>query len=121
MLRYNPSLELVQLFLQYGADIFKRGTFWKSSILHVFCASCDQADVLKELLERGAELEALDSVKETPLHWLMSRFQNEGVPVDIVKILIDAGVNVNAEDEASERECSREGEKYAADFFRTTS
>ena len=98
---------MVQLFLQHGADIFKRGSFWKSSILHVFCASCDKADVLRELLERGAEIEALDSVKETPLHWLMSRFQNEGVPEDIVRILIDAGVNVNAEDEASEREYSR--------------
>lgn len=97
----NPSLEVVRLFLDHGADLLKTTKEWKSSILHVFCGVCDNADVLRELLDRGAKVDALDQGKETPLHALMQRW--ESVPAELVKILIEAGADVNAEDEHSQR------------------
>lgn len=102
---YRPGLEVVQLFLKNGGDIFKTGSAWKSTILHNFCSVCDNADVLRELLDRGAKLDAVDQLRETPLHSLMQRY--DSVPVELIKILLDAGANVNAEDDLSQRKFAR--------------
>ncbi|KAL1604963.1 hypothetical protein SLS60_004504 [Paraconiothyrium brasiliense] len=116
---YNPSLEVVKLFLDHGADLHKQSSDSKSSILHVFCVVCDNADVLRELLRRGAKLDAVDQAKETPLHCLMSRF--ESVPVELVEILIEAGADVNAEDDYSQQPlrelCMTNGSLEAAELL----
>lgn len=115
---YNPSLEVVQVFLDHGADLLKRSSGWKQSILHVFCSVCDNAEVLKELLRRGAKLDAVDQGKETPLHSLMQRYEN--VPAELVKILIEAGADVNAEDEHSQRKLISQLHCSVTDNSRTT-
>ncbi|KAJ4355542.1 uncharacterized protein N0V89_003559 [Didymosphaeria variabile] len=116
---YNPSLEVVQLFLDHGADLHKQASDSRSSILHVFCSVCDNADVLRELLRRGAKLDAVDQAKETPLHSLMQRF--EGVPVELVEILIEAGANVSDEDDLSQQPlrelCVFNGSSEAAELL----
>lgn len=112
---------MVQLFLEYGADIFKRGGYGKASILHCFCVCCDNADVLKELLARGAALDATDSDKETPLHWLMCKHTFESGSEEIARIMIQAGADVNAEDLASERKSCHKGGLFVIDAVRTSS
>lgn len=97
---YNPTLEVVQLFLSHAADLSVTDD-WNFTILHLFCAICDKADVLEELLNHGAQLDALDQSQRTPLHSILSRFSE--VPLELLKILIRAGANVNSEDDYSRR------------------
>ena len=50
------------------------------------------ADVVKVLIEKGADVNALNNDKSTPLHWAASNNSN----ADVVKVLIEKGADVNA-------------------------
>jgi ankyrin repeat protein len=65
---------------------------WKSTPLHN-AAWYQHPELVKVLIEAGADLDAKNSAKKTPLHFVARR------NIKIAKMLIDAGADVNAEDE----------------------
>ena len=52
----------------------------------------ENCEIVKILIEKGANVNALDSYESTPLHYA-ARYNNSG---EAVKILIERGANVNA-------------------------
>ncbi|XP_044764467.1 ankyrin-3-like [Coccinella septempunctata] len=52
-------------------------------------------DIIKTLLDNGADVEARDEAGQTPLHWAV-RFHSS---MDLVKTLVESGADVNSKDE----------------------
>ncbi|XP_044764528.1 uncharacterized protein LOC123321090 [Coccinella septempunctata] len=52
-------------------------------------------DIIKTLLDNGADVEARDEAGQTPLHWAV-RFRSS---MDLVKTLVESGADVNSKDE----------------------
>jgi len=63
----------------------------KETPLHM-AARRGQSDMVKLLLEHGADIEARNAMRRTPLH------EAVGVSVEVMEILLDWGAQVNAQD-----------------------
>ena len=93
---YNIDVEALRRLLAEGVS--PRATdFMGSTPLHCLCRSTwgaldDRLLCLRLLLDAGANLEAVDCNRHTPLHWCTARHEN----VEIMKLLVEAGANVNA-------------------------
>lgn len=86
------DLAKVRLLIEHGANVnlaTKRGR----TALLVAAMSDSSAPVVKLLVEKGADLKAVDFLKTTPL-----RAATLGNDAETIRILIDAGVDVNAAD-----------------------
>lgn len=86
------GVELVQLLFDYGADIKKaEESPTRVTPLHIAAESSDNqsTDVLTLFLDHEADVNAVESSRETPLHWAASRHP------DKLKILLDRGADVN--------------------------
>ena len=56
------------------------------------------ADVVKVLIEKGAKVDALNNLSQTPLH----RAAYNNTNADVVKVLIEKGAKVDALDDFSQ-------------------
>ncbi|XP_044764330.1 serine/threonine-protein phosphatase 6 regulatory ankyrin repeat subunit A-like [Coccinella septempunctata] len=65
----------------------------KSTALHE-AAKTGRVDIIKILLENGADIDAKDEAEQTPLHWAV-RYHNS---MDQIKIFVENGANVNYKD-----------------------
>ncbi len=86
------DVELARRRLDEGADVDTgRGTY-HGSLLQV-AATHGRKEIVKLLLDRGAETEATDDLGQTPLTAAASSGETE-----MVEILLDAGANIDALD-----------------------
>ncbi len=88
------NLEIVELFLNYGAIVNKQCESESENVSPLHRAAARGClDICKLLIAHGAEIDALSKHRWTPLHWAVQRKQ-----LDIVELLIIHGANVNAID-----------------------
>jgi ankyrin repeat protein len=87
----DPVVEIVAMLLEAGADterqVFGHGNW---TALHLAAGNNTTTDVVKLLLEEGAQEDALNNSKETPLHLAASRSV-----LDIVRLLLEYDANVD--------------------------
>lgn len=88
----SKNLNVVQLLLEEDIINVNAKDFEFSTPLHL-ATYLDDADILKCLLQAGANVNAVGGLQETPL-W--GAIRNE--KLDNVKLLVEAGANVNAKD-----------------------
>jgi ankyrin repeat protein len=86
------DLAKVRLLVENGANI-NLATKRRRTALLVAAMSDPSADIVKFLIEHGADLKAVDFLKTTPL-----RAATLGNDTETIRTLIDAGVDVNAAD-----------------------
>ena len=85
----NENLEMVKLLVENGATLTAPPNV-DGSILH----HTENIDILKYLLTKGAEVDALDHERNTPLmHYISNTDDIDG---EFLKALLDAGANPNA-------------------------
>lgn len=82
-------LETCRLFIQYGADVNHHGDDG-GTVLHQACWQYKNENILKLLVENGANVDAKDNNGNTPLMGCArtNRYEN-------IKTLVDLGANLN--------------------------
>ena len=81
--------------LAAGADITLRYPAHKETILHVAGASGHHhVDIMRAVIESGADVNAVDTKKRTPLH-RATRYNNRAGAIDV---LVEAGADIEARD-----------------------
>ena len=86
------DLSKVRLLTEHGANV-NLATKRRRTALLVAAMSDPSADIVKLLIDKGADLKAVDFLKTTPL-----RAATLGNDTETIRIFIDAGVDVNAAD-----------------------
>lgn len=86
------DLGKVRLLIEHGANV-NLATKRRRTALMVAAMSDPSAQIVKLLIEKGADLKAVDFLKTTPL-----RAAALGNDTETIRLLIDAGVDVNAAD-----------------------
>ena len=89
----------IRQLLEQGADINAKSGVFEWAPLHIAIA-LRKTKIIELLIEKGADLEALDRDQRTPLHIAaLSGFIEDAKPyTDIAKFLIEKGAKVNARD-----------------------
>ena len=89
----HPSIDLIRLLLNYGANIDASDTWRGETALHD-ASSKGHITVVKLLLEHGANVNARSKSRWTPLHSTTMM----GHP-KVVELVLDHGADVNAQNE----------------------
>ena len=92
----NGNLDIVKLLLQAGANINARYGYDVGDVPALIAAvqGKGNADFLRELLQLGPDIQALDTLSgRTALHWAVIESSPEKA-----KVLLEAGVNINSRD-----------------------
>lgn len=91
------DLETLQVLVDAGVDINKRHPEpHRSAIVHILKqGSLKQFNIIKEA---GADLHNVDPCASTALHYVVMRHSDTGHPVDWIKHVLLAGVDINAVD-----------------------
>ena len=91
----NKDVRKVEAILRSEFKCVQNYRFWErkgETNLH-FAIFLGYVDVIKALLQNGANVNAVNDEKQTPLH-LLAEFPN----VDVAKVLLQNGANMNAVD-----------------------
>jgi ankyrin repeat protein len=101
----TTGLEIVQLLLEHGANpnmqLFFRpanvrgATNLRGSTPLIRAATNNDMDVVKLLLEHGADATVYQADRQTPIHAVLAGRANEKDAVELIKVLHDAGTDVN--------------------------
>mmetsp|Transcript_6714 Transcript_6714/g.8776 ORF Transcript_6714/g.8776 Transcript_6714/m.8776 type:complete len:582 (-) Transcript_6714:1574-3319(-) len=88
----NPSQsrEVIELLLQYGADPNSVSLNELLTPLHIAAVLCNE-DVVRVLIEAGANVNAADRDGDTPLHNAAGKTENGQDRIPIIKNLLSAG------------------------------
>jgi ankyrin repeat protein len=86
------KVECAQALLDAGADIHNRKRDTGKQIIH-WSVVCVNLEMLKFLVQRGADINSPTSDGETPLHIAVLDHES-----DIVNWLVEEGADVNAQD-----------------------
>ncbi|KAF9971353.1 hypothetical protein BGZ73_005724 [Actinomortierella ambigua] len=94
-----PSIALLELLINRGAEINAVDQKTKQTVLHHLCGRPDvggQAlpNVIRFLLERGANPNAVNASRQTPLHLLAEKAKTTS-PLEAMRLLMDFGADVN--------------------------
>jgi ankyrin repeat protein len=92
----SNELHRVRVLLDYGAGVDDRGRYGLTA-LH-YAVRGGKLPLIKLLLERGAQADALDEDGLTPLLHL-SRTRSKADPVPVLELLAASGADVDARDE----------------------
>ena len=93
------TLKQLQKFISAGVDVNAKGKGkFGVTPLHHATFHNGSIEVIKELINAGADVNAQDNYDKTPLH--MAVEQNRSI--EVIKELIKAGADVNAKNEDSE-------------------
>jgi ankyrin repeat protein len=91
-------IEIAQLILKHGIDINAVNNKGQTALHIAICTSPNPIDIVKFLLQAGADLNIKDKVfEQTPLHYCAWLFPN----VEVMKILLDHNADINANDISS--------------------
>ncbi len=103
----NGYKELVGALLEGGADVTVTTEKEASScsLLHYVVTNLDWMDIATEVIEKGVDVNVVNSVGFTPLHYVMyaHNMPQESVknPVKMIRFLLARGANVNARSKRS--------------------
>ena len=96
----KTGVEVIDALIEHGADL-NATTRDGSNALH-FAAKCYNYRVVEKLLRFGLDPNAVDSSLNTPLHSCLNAIDqceyNDHV-FDVVKLLVEAGADITAENE----------------------
>jgi ankyrin repeat protein/truncated hemoglobin YjbI len=92
----SNELHRVTVLLDYGASLDDRGRYGLTA-LH-YAVRGGKVPLIKLLLERGAQADALDESGLTPLLHL-SKTRSKADPIPVMELLAASGANVDARDE----------------------
>jgi ankyrin repeat protein len=92
----SNELHRVKVLLDYGASVDDRGRYTLTA-LH-YAVRGGKVPLIKLLLERGADANALDGFGLTPLLQL-SKTRSKADPIPVMELLFASGANVDARDE----------------------
>ncbi|KAI0287825.1 hypothetical protein BC826DRAFT_736996 [Russula brevipes] len=94
---YFADLEMVEVLLNYGADIEAQSASGRTALHWVVVSPRSSApEVVRLLLKRGADINVRNTGGETPLHSAASRYGR--VNIDIVRVLLEHGASVDGKD-----------------------
>ena len=98
----DDNVDILHLLLQNEVDIYST-TNDDHNALHLAARSVS-LKIVKELLNIGIDPNSLNTKFETPLHSVLSYWQtgNEAKVLEIVKVLVEAGARIDAENEDDE-------------------
>ena len=86
---YDGDDNIIQLLLNYGADMDERVCVYKYTCLHVACWT-NEIKVIKLLLDKGANINIRDVDGNTPIISACGYGS-----IDIAKLLLEHGANIN--------------------------
>ncbi|KAF9285685.1 hypothetical protein BGZ68_003648 [Mortierella alpina] len=90
-----PNIATLELLINRGAEINAFDHKTKQTILHHLCSRLNPSPaVLKFLLDRGANPNAVSAARQTPLHHLAERAKSS--PLEPMRLLLDFGADVDA-------------------------
>ena len=92
----SNEIHRVTVLLNYGANLDDHGTY-ELTALH-YAVRGGKLPLIKLLLERGAQANALDENGLTPLVHL-SKTRSKADPIPVMELLVASGANVDARDE----------------------
>src|SRR6516164_4464981 len=92
----SNEVHRVNVLLDYGASVDDRGRYGLTA-LH-YAVRGGKLPLIKLLLERGAQADALDENGLTPLLHL-AKTRSKADPVPVMELLVAGGADVNARDE----------------------
>ena len=91
------TIEQLRGFMAAGVDIHAKNNYIGDTPLHRAATFNDNADVIKELINAGADIHARDNRGRTPL----SRAARDNGNADVIKELNKAGADVNSQTSGS--------------------
>lgn len=98
-LKRNRMIDLIRFFLDNGTDVNTCTRGWTPLLLTcAFHDNDDQVkDIIKLLIEKGADVNAKNESGLYPLHFLCSTYyKNIDDLVDVINLLIEKGADINA-------------------------
>lgn len=91
-LHKQPSLEIIKLFLEAGADVNFPDNDYMTALHHATVNHPDNPALIKLLLDHGADPNLIDNEDNTPLHHeLLSMKPSK----DVTELLLEAGTRTN--------------------------
>ncbi|XP_065579603.1 ankyrin-1-like [Artemia franciscana] len=87
---FNRQIEIAKLLLNYGCKVNSKNIIPSDSPLHLAVVSSD-TEVVEMILDKGARINAVDKLGETPLHCAI---KNSDKNVEMTKLLLKHGSNV---------------------------
>ena len=94
----SNEVHRVTVLLDYGANLNDRGRYGMTA-LH-YAVRGGKLPLIQLLLNRGAQVDALDESALTPLLHL-SKTRSKADPIPVMALLVSSGANVNARDESA--------------------
>ena len=94
----HNNYEYVKLLLKYGANPNQQmNDGFGSTLLHSACLN-GKLSLTKILLEHGADVNALDNLKQTPINLAIIEGNFDEQKIEVIKELLQNGANVNLKD-----------------------
>jgi ankyrin repeat protein len=87
----NIDIQEIKELVKQGADVDVRSNYYQRTFLHDACYERRNTELVKNLIDICADVNARDKDNNTPLHLAIRTTK-----VEIIKLLIDKGADVNA-------------------------
>ena len=102
LIENDASVEEIKAAIANGADVNEKGGGYEETPLHIAAQGSWRADIVRALVEAGADVNAKNVNLSTPLHYAALQGVSDDESDEGVKALIEAGADVNA------RNCDQE-------------